>query len=100
MHFRAFTQTRASCLGSWSLLLASEEGQEGDVGDFDDLETYTGDITDGVAGTTETGNEDLVVLLDVVQATVIGNEGSDLLAVFDELNRNLLFYDFMVRSLF
>ena len=74
-------------LWSWSLLLAGEEGQEGDVGDFDDLESDTGDITDGVAGTTETGDEDLVVLLDVVQTTVIGNEGGNLLAVFDQLEK-------------
>ena len=66
-------------------------GGEGDgKRDLDNLETDTGNITLGVAGTTETGNENLVVLVDVVQATVIGDESSDLLTVLDELNTHAL----------
>lgn len=39
---------------------------------------------------TETGNQDLVVFLDVVQATIPGHEGGDLLAVLDELHSDAL----------
>uniref|UniRef100_A0A4W5LNA3 Uncharacterized protein n=1 Tax=Hucho hucho TaxID=62062 RepID=A0A4W5LNA3_9TELE len=52
--------------------------------------SHTGDITDGVAAATETGNEHLVVFVDVVQATIAGHEGSDLLAVLDELDTRAL----------
>lgn len=35
---------------------------------------------------TETSDKDFVVLIDEVQATVVGHEGGDLLTVLDELN--------------
>lgn len=54
------------------LLLLPESGQT-DTGNLDDLETDTGNITLGLALTTETGEEDLVVLVDEVQTTVVGN---------------------------
>ena len=72
------------------LLLLLPQGKEGDTGDLDDLETDTGQISDGVAGTTETGNENLVVLIDKVQTTIVGDEGSDLLAVLDQLDTDTL----------
>jgi hypothetical protein len=72
------------------LLLLLPQGKEGDTGDLDDLETDTGQISDGVAGTTETGDENLVVLIDKVQTTIVGDEGSDLLAVLDELDTDTL----------
>ena len=74
-----------SCLWTWSLLLASEQGQEGNIGDLDNLETNAGNVTDGVTGTTETSDQDLIVLLDIIQTTVIGNKGGDLFAIFDQL---------------
>lgn len=77
-------------LRSWALLLFLVQSQQRDVGYLDDLETDTGNITDGVTLTTETGNQNLVVLLNVVQATVTRYESGNLLAVLDELNPHAL----------
>lgn len=44
------------------------------------LESHTRDITDGVTLSAETGDENFVVLLDKVEATVTGDESCDLLA--------------------
>ena len=92
-------------------LLLLPESEETDTRDLDDLETDTGNITLGLAATTETRDEDFVVLIDKVQAAVIlaghryqhyapvsqqtkgetyGDEGGDLLAVLDELHTDTL----------
>ena len=68
------------------LLLVPEEGQEGSTRHLHHLEATPGNVTLRVAGTTETSNEHLVVLVDEVEATVIGNEGGDLLPVLDQLS--------------
>ena len=66
------------------------KGKQGDTGDLDDLESDTGNITLSLTLSTETGEEDLVVFVDKVQTTVIGDEGSDLLTVLDELDSDTL----------
>ena len=99
--------SRGGNLRAWPLLLATEEGVEGHVGDLmkifecycffnkdlthlADLESDSGNITNSVTLTSETADQHLIVLLDKVQATVIGDEGGDLLAVLDQLHTNAL----------
>lgn len=57
------------------LLLLLPQSRQTDAGDLDDLETNTRDITLGLALATESGEEDFVVLVDEVQATVVGDCG-------------------------
>jgi len=77
-------------LGSRLLLLLLPQSQQTDTRHLNYLESNTGNITLGLALTTEAGEEDFVVLVDKVQATVIGYESSDLLAVLDKLYTNAL----------
>ena len=44
-----------------------------DTGDLDDLEADTVNISLGLALATETGEEDLVVLVNEVETTIIGD---------------------------
>ena len=64
---------RSTNLRTGLLLLLPEEGRETHTRDLHDLETHTGNITLGLTLTTETGKEDFVVLIDEVQATVVGD---------------------------
>merc|ERR1711998_201318 len=72
------------------LLLLLEEGEQRHTSNLDDLEADTGNVTDSVALTTEPGNQNLIVLLNEVKATVVGDEGGDLLAVLDQLHTGAL----------
>jgi hypothetical protein len=54
------------------------------------LQTYTRNITLSLSSSTESGDQDLVVLVDKVQTTVIGDESGDLLSVLDELDSDTL----------
>lgn len=64
---------RSNRLRAGLLLLLLPQGEQTDTGNLDDLEADTGDITLGLALATETGEEDLVVLVDEVEATVVGD---------------------------
>ena len=85
-----FTILTFEHLGAGPLLLSPEESVEGDVGDLADLEPDSGDISHGVALTSESRDQNLVVLLNEVQTTVIGDESCDLLSVLDELDSDTL----------
>lgn len=62
-----------NCLRTGLLLLLLPQSEQTNTGDLDDLETDTGNITLGLTLTTETSEENLVVLVDEVQATIVGN---------------------------
>lgn len=64
---------RTGSLRAGLLLLLLPQSEQTNTGDLHDLETHTGNITLGLALATETGEEDFVVLIDEVQATVIGD---------------------------
>ena len=72
------------------VLLSAEQSEQRGLGHADDLETNSGDISHSVTGTTETGNEHLIVLIDEVQTTIAGDEGGDLLTVLDQLHTDAL----------
>ena len=55
------------------LLLLLPQRSETDTRNLDDLESHTGNITLGLALTTETSKQHLVVLVHEVQATVVGH---------------------------
>ena len=52
-------------------LLLLPEGEQADARDLDDLEAHTRNITLCLTPATEAGDEDLVVLVDEVQATIV-----------------------------
>ena len=52
-------------------LLLLPESKKTDTGDLDDLETDTGNITLRLTPATEAGDQNLVVLVDKVEATIV-----------------------------
>lgn len=52
-------------------LLLLPQCEQADARDLDDLEAHTGNITLGLTTTTEARDENLVVLVDKVKATVV-----------------------------
>jgi hypothetical protein len=72
------------------LLLLLEERKKSNTRNLHNLETNTRNITLCVTATTESSNENLVVLIDEVKATIVRNECGNLLAVLDELHTHAL----------
>lgn len=86
VHNGEFKYVRLSLL----LLLSLVEGQEGNALDTDDLESDAWNITLGLALLTEACHEHFVVFVEEVQATISGDECSDLLSVFGEHDTDAL----------
>ena len=74
----------------WLILLSEPEGEETGSSNLDDLETDTGKITDGMAGSTESSDEDFVVLIDERHTSISGDVSGDSLVVLSELNSDAL----------
>ena len=72
------------------LLLLAEQSEKRGLGHAHHLETDSRNITHSVTRTTETSNQHFVVFIHVVQTTITRHEGSDLLAVLDELHTDAL----------
>ena len=66
------------------------ECEETATSNLGDEETHAGQVTDGVTGTTETLNKNLVVLVAEGHTTITGDEGGDSLVVFFELDSDTL----------
>ena len=77
-------------LSMWLLLLLLVKSPKRDSSNLDDLEPYSRNITNGVTGTTETGDQNFVVLVYEIQTTIARDERSNLLSVLDELHANTL----------
>jgi len=61
-----------------------------DVGNLDNFEPDSGNVTNSVSGTTKTSYKDFVVFFNVVQATIIGDESCNFLSIFDKLYSDTL----------
>ena len=68
---QAVSTGRSEDEGNITYLLLLPQGEETDTRDLDDLEADTGNITLSLTPATEAGDEDLVVLVDKVQATIV-----------------------------
>ena len=78
------------CSIDWFLGLSHPESHHTLSSAFDDLESDTGKITLGVSRSTETGNKDLIVLIDEGHTTISWDVGGDSLVVLLELDSNAL----------
>merc|ERR1711874_650865 len=68
------------------LSLSSVQGDQSLTLDNHDLISDSWQVTNGVSLSTESGNNDLVVFVNVVDTTILGDEGSDFLTVLLELD--------------
>lgn len=58
-------------ISKYTDLLLLPQGEKANTRDLNDLKANSGNITLGLATTTEARDEDLIVLIDKVQATII-----------------------------
>ena len=72
------------------LLLSHPEGTKSAASDLNNLESDSGKITLSVSRSTETGNQNLIVLVDEGHATISGDISGDSLVVLLQLNSDAL----------
>ena len=82
--------TQLDCSLDGLFLLSEPKGVHRHTGDLDNLESDSWQVTHGVAWTTESGNENLVIFVDEGHTTVFWNEASDSFIVLLELNSHAL----------
>jgi hypothetical protein len=68
------------------ILLLAEQRIEADTGDLDDLKAAARNISLCLTRATESGHEDLIVLVDEVERAIVRHERGHLLAVLDQLD--------------
>uniref|UniRef100_A0A8C0VZU4 Uncharacterized protein n=1 Tax=Castor canadensis TaxID=51338 RepID=A0A8C0VZU4_CASCN len=65
-------------------------GQKRHVGYFNNLKADSRDITNSMTFSTKSSNQNFIVFLNKVQATIIGYKSCDFLAILDKLNPDTL----------
>jgi len=80
----------SSPLRSWLLFLLLPQRRQTNTRDLDDLESNTRNISLRLSLTTETCEEDFIVLVYEVETTIVRYESCDLLSVLDQLDSDAL----------
>merc|ERR1711915_943875 len=75
-------------LRTWSFFLSLKQSQKRHVGNLNHLETNSWNVTYSMALPTKSRNQNLVVLFNIIQTSVVRNKSCDLLPVLDELHTN------------
>merc|ERR1719231_378497 len=83
---RDHTTSRSHGSRTRLLLLFLKERKERYSCHLHDLEPHTRNVADRMTTAPETGDKHLIVLIDEIEATVIRDKCSDLLAILDELS--------------
>lgn len=73
-----------------SFLLFLVQSEQRYISHLNYFKTNSGNISDGVTFTTETGYQYFVVFFNIIKTTVPGYESCDLLAVLDQLHPDAL----------
>uniref|UniRef100_A0A8I5YT79 Uncharacterized protein n=1 Tax=Pongo abelii TaxID=9601 RepID=A0A8I5YT79_PONAB len=74
----------------YSLISQPCEGQKRHISYFDNLKADSRNITNSMTFATKSSNQNFIVFLNKVQATVVGYKGCDFLAIIDQLDPDTL----------